>query len=61
MKAQCKDCIHRAKKGGCLYCLKEHYFPRPDMIRAWGCRSYKQEEHIDLLQIGKEDSDGNQN
>lgn len=44
----CKDCIHRMKKDGLLYCRKEKYFPRLDCIKAYGC-AYHESEQIDLF------------
>ena len=50
----CKDCMHHAKRGNCIWCTLNHYFPRKEHIAFAGCVDFK-EEKIDLLNWREEE------
>lgn len=45
---KCCNCVHHAKRGKCVYCVLNHYFPRKEIIAFMGCTDYKKET-IDLF------------
>ena len=56
IKAKCDECMYHSRKGKCIYCTLNHYFPRKEMIAFHGCSDYKC-ENIDLLNWNKEVDD----
>ena len=51
--ANCKDCMYHAKRGNCLYCVLNHYFPRSKIIAFQGCTDFV-EEKINLFNYKEE-------
>ena len=57
---KCEYCLHHRKRDGMIYCKFNNNYPPQRLINAMGCSDFK-ELYINLLEIEKEEEDGEKN